>query len=48
MYIFTHYLQKWLVDVILYSPLITDLFETHLFGFYFYVTLWTANNASLF
>ena len=26
----------------------TELFEIHQFGFYFYVTLWTANNASLF
>ena len=25
-----------------------NLFETHLFGFHFYVTLWTVNNASLF
>ena len=29
------------------SPWSTDLFATHLFGFYFYVILWTANNASL-
>ena len=48
MYIFSHYWQKWLVDVILYLPWSTDSFETHLFEFYCYVTLWTASNASLF
>ena len=46
--IFTHYWQKWFIDVRLYSPWSADSFETRLFGFYFYVTLWTANNASLF
>ena len=30
------------------SPWSKNLFETHLFGFHFYVTLWTVNNASLF
>ena len=44
-YLFTHCWQKCLVDVILYS---LDSFETHLFGFQLYGTLWTANNASLF
>ena len=48
MSIFADYWQKWFVDVILYSPWSTDLFETYPFTFYFYVTLWTANNASLF
>ena len=41
MYIFTHYWQKWLANVILYSPWRTDSFKTHLLGFQFYVTLWT-------
>ena len=30
------------------SPCSTDSFETHLFRFYLYVTLWTANGATLF
>lgn len=42
------YWRKWFVHVILYSPWSADLFESHLFGYYFYVKLWTANNASLF
>ena len=48
MSILTHYWQKWFFDVSLYSPWSAYLFETHLFGFYFYITLWTANYASFF
>ena len=48
MYIFTLYSQKWLIDVILYSPSSRDWFEPHLFGFYFYITLWMVNNKVCF
>ena len=48
MSIFTHNWQNWFDDVTLYSPWSAGSFETHLFGFCFCVTLWTANKASCF
>ena len=48
MSIITVYKKKMFVDVILYLPRSADSREAHIFGFCFYVTLLTDNNAILF
>ena len=48
MSIFTQYWQTLFIGVVLYSLWSADLFETHLFGFYFYVAVDAVNNANLF